>query len=122
MIVLYAFLFHEGLNPWVPVPLFTLVLISADVDISIREEGRHFSKKSIEKLIDLVARGIQGRFKNSGCTFDRIRTRRTAEFGITNQPTGAVSGDIKLWHDTDAARAGIINNLSDLILRVVETI
>src|SRR6266511_1971975 len=122
MIVLFAFLFHEGLNLWVPVPLFTLVLISADVHISIREKGRHFPQKSIEKLVDLVACGIEGRLKNSGCTFDRIRTRRTAEFRITNQPTCAVTGDIKLWHDTDAARAGIINNLSDLILRVVETI
>src|SRR6266540_1327122 len=104
MIVLYAFLFHEGLNLWVPVPLFTLVLISADVDISIREEGRHFSKKSIEKLIDLVARGIQGRFKNSGCTFDRIRTRRTAEFGITNHQPGLCSGVIKSWQTTIAPR------------------
>src|SRR6266508_3670561 len=95
MIVLYAFLFHEGLNLWVPVPLFTLVLISADVHISIREKGRHFPQKSIEKLVDLVACGIEGRLKNSGCTFDRIRTRRTAEFRITNQPTCAVQ-DVKL--------------------------
>src|SRR6266511_2070350 len=122
MIVLYAFLFHECLNLWVPVPLFTLVLISADVHISIGKEVGHLTKKRIEKLVDLLACGIQGRLKNSGCTFDRIRTRRTAESGITNQPTGAVTGNIKLWHDTDAARAGIINNLSDLILRVVETI
>src|SRR2546425_835302 len=122
MIVLNAFLLHEGLYLRISVPLLALVLISSNVDICVREKRGHLTKKLIEKLINLLARGIERGLKNSRTAFNRVGTRRTSQLGVTDQPTGAVAGYVKLRNDPDAALAGVINDLPYLFLAVVETI
>src|SRR5437660_1631998 len=122
MIVLNAFVFHEGLNLRISVPLLAFVLISSDVDICVREKRGHLTKKLIEKLINLLARGIERGLKDSRAAFNRVGTRRTSQFGVTDQPTGAVTGYVKLRNHPDAALASVVNNLPYLFLAVVETI
>src|SRR5438552_12404714 len=122
MIVLYSFVLHEGLYLRISVPLLAFILISPDVDICVRKKRRHLTKKLIEKLVNLLARGIERRLKNSHATFNRVRTRRTAQLGITNQPTGAMTGYVKLGNDTDGALAGVTDKLPYLVLAVIESI
>src|SRR3984893_11364102 len=122
MIVLNAFVLHEGLYLRIFVPLLAFVLISADVDIRVREKRRHLTKTRIENIVNLLARGIERRLKNSRSAFNRVGTRRTAQLRVTDQPTGAVTGYVKLRNDPDAALAGVINDLPYLFLAVVETI
>src|SRR2546423_14244027 len=54
-IVLDAFILHEGLDTWIPVPLFALILITANMHVSVGEECRHFTKKCVKKLVNLFA-------------------------------------------------------------------
>src|SRR5882762_1738751 len=122
MIVLDALLLHESLDRWVLVPLLAFVLISSNVDICVREKRRHLTKKRIEKLVNLFARGIERRLKNSRAAFNCVGTGCTAELRVTDQPAGAVTGYVKLRNDTDAALASVINELPYLFLAVVETI
>src|SRR5205814_10577128 len=76
----------------------------------------------VKKLVGLLARRIQCRLKNSGAAFNRVRPWSAAHFRITNQPTRAMTGNIKLGHDANAAVASISDDLTHLILCVEETI
>src|SRR5206468_4766929 len=111
-----------GLDLLIAIPLLALVFIAANVQVSVREKIGHFAEKSIQKFVSLLARRIERRLKDSSAPFDLVRSRGTAEFGMANQPTGAVAGDVELRHDANAAIARVGNNLAHLILRIEQPI
>ena len=92
------------------------------MQVLIRKERGHLTKKCFEKLVDFFARRIESRLKNSRTAFDRVWTRSTAEFGMTDQPTRAMTGNIKLRNDTNATIASVSDDFFYLFLRVVVTI
>ena len=92
------------------------------MQIIIREEPCHLTQKRIQKLVDFFARRIESRLKNSRASFDRVWTRSTPKFWITDQPTGAMTRYVKLWNHTNATLAGVRDDFSYLILRVVVAI
>ena len=122
MVVLDAFLFHEGLNLRVTVPLFAFILVPTDMHISVWEERGHLTQEAVQKLVNRFAGGIECRFKDSGASFDPVWPWGAAQLRITNQPARAMTRYVKLWHNADAAFAGINNNFSHLLLCVIETI
>ena len=72
-VVLQLVLPHEFLNLRIPVPLFPVYLIPADVKIMIRKKCRHFADEFIQKFISILARRIHRRIENPPAPFDRIR-------------------------------------------------
>src|SRR5947207_10924332 len=82
VIVLDAFLFHEGLNLRIAVPLFAFILIATYMDISIRKERGHLTQERVEKFVCLLAGWIESRFKDSSFAFNLVGTWSVAEFRI----------------------------------------
>src|SRR5215217_3651544 len=119
VIVLDPLLLHVSLDRRIAVPLLTFVLVAADVQVVVRKERRHLAQKRLEKFVDLFARRIEGGLEYTRPPFNGVWTRCATELRITNEPTGAVTGYIKLRHDANAAIAGIRDDLFDLFLRIV---
>src|SRR5213076_516304 len=82
----------------------------------------HLAQEGVKKLVGLVARRIERRFKNAGAAFNFERAGSTAHLWITNQPTGAVTGNIKLGHYSNAAVTRVGNDLAHLVLCVEEAV
>src|SRR5205085_440077 len=99
-----------------------LVLVAADVHVGVGEERGHLAEEGVEKLVDLLARGIERGFKDSGPSFNRVRPRRAAEFGVADEPTRAVARHVELGHDAYAALARVGDYLARLRLRVEESV
>src|SRR5687767_3535956 len=119
VVVFDSFLFHKSLNGRVSVPLFPFILVAADVHVCVGKQSCHFTKKGVEKLVDLFARGIESRLKYSRAALNRIWTRRTAEFRMANKPTRAVAGYVKLRNDANTTIASVSDNFFYLVLCVV---
>src|SRR6185369_8738014 len=122
VVILYSLRFHESLNLWVVVPLFALVFISSDVNVFVSEKLGHFSKKDFQKFVELLTRRVECRFKDPVLALDLIRSGRTAQIRVRDQPACCMARHIELRHDPDTAVAGIGNDFSNLILCVVETV
>ena len=122
VIVFEAFLFHEGLDLGIAIPLLAFVFIAADVDIRVGKQRAHFTKKAVEEFVCQFARGIERGLKDSCAPLNFIRTGSAAELRISNQPARAMAGNIKLWHHPNAAVPSISNDLAHLVLGVEETI
>src|SRR5215203_5590237 len=118
VVIFDPFLLHVGLDFGVPVPLFAFVLIAADVQVIIGKERGHLAQECFEKLVDVLACRIECRLKDSRPAFDRVWTRSTAKLGMANQPACAVTGNVKLGHDTYAAVASVRNDFLHLFLCV----
>src|SRR5258706_5211755 len=114
--------FHEGLDLWIAVPLLTFVFVTADVHVSIRKQRGHLTQKSVKKFVGLFARRVERRLKDSRAAFNFERAGSTTHLRVTNEPAGAVAGNIKFRHYPNAALARISNNLAHLILRIEQTI
>ena len=113
---------HELLYPRVGVPLLAIAFVAADVEISIGKERCHFADKKIQELIRALARRVHRRIENSPLASNLIWPLPTCQIRITNEPSGCVGRHIKLRHDTDAAVTGIFNDVSNLVLRVVQAV
>ena len=122
MIVFDAFLFHEGLDLRIAIPLFALILVAADVHIRVRKQSGHLAQEPVEEFVCLFARRIERRLKDSRAALNLVRTGGAADLGISNQPARTVSGNIKLRHYPNAAVASVGNDLAHLVLCVEETV
>src|SRR5436190_5984493 len=78
VIVLDAFLFHEGLDLQISIPLLAFVFIAPNMHVSVREKPRHLTQKSVEKLVSLFASRIECRLEDAGAALDCERAGSTA--------------------------------------------
>src|SRR6185295_18897300 len=76
VVVLNPFLFHEGLNLWIAVPLLAFILVAANVHVGVRKQRRHLTQKAVKEFVCLLAAGIECRLKNAYAALDLIWTRR----------------------------------------------
>src|SRR5208283_3072847 len=61
---------------------------------------------------------IQSWIEHPKAAFNLIRAGRSGEFRISNHPTGRVPWNVQLWHNPDAAVAGVSDHIPHLFLRV----
>src|SRR5262249_6506197 len=67
-------------------------------------------------------RGIERRVENARLALDLIRTWKTTELRIADQPGSAMTRHIKFRHDANPAGGSVSNNFPGLILGVIESI
>ena len=120
MVAVELVLAHEPLDPRVRVPVrLAAHLVAADVDERIGEQPRHLAEEVGEELVDLLARRIHRRVVNAVLARESIRTGSAAKLGIRDEPARAVSRQVELGNDANAAVGGVGNDLLDVGLRVV---
>src|SRR5258708_6759657 len=107
VIVFDPFLLNEGLNLRIAIPLFALVLVTADMQVGIREEGSHLAQKNIKKFVGGFSCRVEGRLKDARGAFNLIRTGGTSQFRIADQPTGGVPGNIKFGYYSNTTISSI---------------
>src|ERR1700746_210516 len=113
---------HELLNFRIRVPLFAIYLIAADVKELVGKKLCHLSDKDIEKLVGALACWIHGRIEDSPLAFNGIRTRGAGEFGIADEPSGAVTGHIEFRNYANATVQRVLDHIADLVLRVIQAV
>src|SRR3954463_7656295 len=122
VIVFDAFLFHEGLDLRIAIPLLAFIFITADVHVLVRKQPGHFTQEHVEKLVCLIARGVERGLKDSCAALNLVRAGGAAELRVSYQPARAMAGNIKLGHNPNAAVARVSNDLAHLVLGVEETV
>src|SRR5579864_3023618 len=86
--------------------------------IRVGKQPGHLADETIQKRIDIFARGVECRLKYAPHALDLKRPRGTGKFGISDQPTGGVAWNIELGHDSDATFRSISHNLAHFGLRI----
>src|SRR5260370_3396927 len=122
LVVLQSAGLLELLNLRIGVPLLSVHLVAANVKIMVREELGHFSHELIEKLISLLVRRVHCRIKDSPLALDLVRARPAGQLGMTRKPSRAVSRHVELRHHANPAVVRIANEITDFVLRIIETI
>src|ERR1700738_4385227 len=82
-IVLQTVNTHELLNFWICVPLLAVNFISSNVKKLVGEKFCHFSDKFVEKFVSTLARRIHRRIEYAPLAFNRVRSGRARQIGIT---------------------------------------
>src|SRR5437868_3788538 len=122
VIVFNVFLFQEGLDLRIAIPLLAFVFITPNVHVLVGKQRGHLTEKRVKKLVCRFACGIERGLKDSRAALNFVRAGRAAELWISNQPARAVAGNIKFGHYSNAAIASVSNDLAHLVLSVEETV
>src|SRR6516162_5547039 len=109
---------NESLNLRVGVPLLAVHFVTADVKIGVGEQLRHFRDELLKELIRLLLRGVHGRIENPDSPLDLVRSGRTRQLGITDEPSRRMPRHIEFRDDANAAIMGISDDVAYLVLRV----
>ena len=75
--VFQPMLLHELLDLWIGFPLFAVVLITADVDVFVGEQLRHFTQESVKEFVGLFACRIHGWIEDAEPAFNLVRSGPT---------------------------------------------
>ncbi len=121
-IVLQVVSLDEFLDFWVGVPLLSIHFVAANVKKMIGEELRHFAEELVEKLVGFFTSGIESRIEDAPFPFDFVGARAAGKFRIADKPGRAVAGHVEFGNHADAAVAGILDQVVNFVLRVVETV
>ena len=121
-IVFDAVRLHELLNLGIRVPLFAIHFVAADMEILIGEKFRHFGNEIVEEFVSLLVGGIHRGIGDAPLLPDLVRAGPAGQFGIANEPCGAVAGHVELGDYANAAIAGIGNQVANFILGVIEAV
>src|SRR5262249_9011177 len=120
--VLDPFLLHERLDLLVLGPVLAVALVSADVHERVGKQRGHLAEKLVDELVDGFACRIKRRIHDSPGPLDLVWTRLTGKRRIADKPACRVTGHVELGHYSYSAIGGVGNDLSNLILRVVEPV
>ena len=113
---------HVGLDLRVRVPLFAVALVAADMEVGVGKERRHLPQKLIEKLERAFARRVHGRVHDAPAVRNLVRARAAGQLWIPYEPRRGVAGHIEFGNHADAAIVRVLDDVCDLLLRVVETV
>ena len=122
LIALHAMRTHELLNLRIGVPLLSIYFVTADVKILIGKKRGHLTDELVEELVCSLLGWVHCGVEDSPFAFDLIRARRTRQFGIPDEPGGAVPGHVKFRNHADAPVARVGDQLAYFILGVIETV
>ena len=114
--------FHEFLNFGIGVPLFAVHFVAADVEEVVGENFGHFADELIEKFVGLVVRGSIAGIQDAPLAFDFVRAGAAGEFGVADEPGGAVAGHVEFGNDADAALVGVGDAGREFFLGVIEAV
>jgi len=113
---------HEGEDAWVGLPVGRGGFVTADVDVRIGKDGGHLAEEAGDEAICLFARGIELIRSNAELAADDSGRGSAGELRIGHLPGSAVAGHLKLRYDADAAVAGVLDDLSGVLLGIEEAV
>ena len=113
---------HELLYFRICIPLLSVYLVAPDMEVLVGKKLGHFTDELVEELVGFVLGWVHCRIEDSPLAFYLIRTRRTGEFRIPDEPSCTVSGHVELGNHADTPLTRICDQLADFILSVVEPV
>src|ERR1700723_228265 len=80
-VIFNVVLLHVLFDTRIRVPLLTVALISADVEVGIWKERGHLTDELVKKLIGPLTGGIHRRIEDSPVAFDLVGSAAAREVG-----------------------------------------
>ncbi len=112
---------HEGHDAVGGLPVGSVDLVAADVEVVVGEESGHLADEGGRgSCRGLRVGSMRGR-RFRTCGQSRRALDRCANCGC-RRATGDVAGDVELGDDADAAVAGVVEDAADLILSVEQAV
>src|SRR5690348_16565746 len=88
------------------------------MEIRVGKKAGYLPDETIQKCINLLARGVERRLKDAPFAFDLKGPWRARKFGISDQPTGSVTGNIELGNHPDATLRSVSHHPPYFGLRI----
>ena len=82
----------------------------------------HLADEFVQKLVGFFPGGIHGRIEHAPLALDLVGARTAGQFGIADEPGGAVARHIEFRNHANAALARVRNQIANFVLRVVQAI
>ena len=122
VVVFYMVGLHPCLDALILVPVFSIYLVSTDVEVCIGEESRHFGEDRVQELVGCLLRGVEwGTIFVEVASDECDRASGGCQLRIGREPAHGVPWNIKLRNYADATFAGVEDEITHLSLRVEES-
>src|SRR3984893_6410610 len=120
LVVFHAVRVNEGLDLRILIPMLSVYLVSANVEVGVGKKLGHLPDEFVEEFIGLLSVGISDRVRY--IRIDLERTGTCGEVGTSDKPRAAVARGIELRQHPDATIAGVREQVANLILAVIQAI